>query len=284
MLDDPADLSNAIALNSSMVNGSRVVGPAIAGGLIAIVGEGWCFILDAISYLAVIVSLLAMRLTREKLAYAGRPVIPQLVEGYRYVRSFTPIRTALVLVAATSTLGIPHAVLMPVMAADVLGGHAYTLGALMAASGVGALGGALYLASRQSVVGLGRAIAIATIAYGITLIGFALSRNVLLSMAFLFLSGAGYMTAIAASNTLIQTLVDEHLRGRVMAFYTMAFLGTMPIGSLLSGIVAERSSAPITIALGAAGCVATGIWFWSRLPALRAVVRPIYVQRGILAP
>jgi MFS family permease len=284
MIDDPADLSNAIALNSTMVNGSRIVGPAIGGGLIAAVGEGWCFALDAVSYVAVIASLMAMRVVKRQGASSAEAVWTQLVVGFRYVQSFAPIRTALVLIAATSVFGIPHSVLMPVMASDVLGGGAYTLGALMAASGVGALGGALYLASRQSVVGLGRAIAFSTLAYGASLIGFAASRNLFASMALLLLAGAGYMTAIAASNTLIQTLVQENLRGRVMAFYTMAFLGTMPLGSLASGIIAERLDAPITIALGGIACVVTGGWFMSRLASLRAVVRPIYIERGILTP
>jgi MFS family permease len=284
MLDDPADLSNAIALNSTMVNGSRIIGPAIGGGMIALVGEGWCFALDAVSYVAVIVSLLAMRVTPRELAISSEAIFHQLAVGFRYVRSFAPIRTALCLIAATSIFGIPHSVLMPVMASDVLGGGSYTLGALMAASGLGALAGALYLASRQSVVGLGRAIGFATLAYGASLVAFALSRNLVLSLLLLLLGGAGYMTAIAASNTLIQTLVQEDLRGRVMAFYTMAFLGTMPLGSLASGMVAEQLDAPITIALGGFACFMTGIWFLTRLPSLRAVVRPIYIERGILTP
>jgi MFS family permease len=284
MIDDPADLSNAIALNSSMVNGTRIVGPAIGGGLIAAVGEGWCFALDAASYVAVIASLLAMKVAKREVASSAEPVFTQLTIGFQYVKAFAPIRTALILVAATSMFGIPHSILMPVMASDVLGGGAYTLGALMAASGVGALSGALYLASRQTVVGLGRAIGFSTLAYGASLIGFAASRNLFASLVLLLLSGAGFMTAIAASNTLIQTLVQENLRGRVMAFYTMAFLGTMPLGSVASGIIAERLDAPITIALGGVACVVTGAWFMSRLPSLRAVVRPIYIERGILTP
>lgn len=284
MLEDRADLSNAIALNSSMMNGSRIVGPAIAGGLIAVVGEGWCFMLDAVSYIPVIGSLVAIKVVRQDLPHASEAVGRQLADGYRYVRTFSPIRTALVLVAATSTFGIPHSVLMPVMASDVLGGGSDSLGLMMAASGMGAVVGALYLASRQTVVGLGRAIAYSAIAYGVMLVGFAASRSMGLSLVLLFVSGVGFMTAIAASNTLIQTLVEEHLRGRVMAFYTMAFLGTMPLGSLAAGIIAERIDAPMTIALGGVACTLTGIWFMSRLRALRAVVRPIYIERGILTP
>ncbi len=284
MIDDPADLSNAIALNSSMVNGSRIIGPAVGGAMIAAVGEGWCFVLDAFSYVAVIASLMAMRVPKRELASVAEAVGRQLRAGFEYVRSFAPIRTALLLIASTSVFGIPHSVLMPVMAADVLGGASYTLGALMAASGLGALSGAVYLASRANVVGLGRIIAVSTVVYGASLMAFAASHDVLLSMVLLLVSGAGYMTAIAGSNTLIQTLVDEHLRGRVMAFYTMAFLGTMPLGSLAAGIVAERIGAPITIALGGLACLLTGVWFRTRLPSLRAVVRPIYIERGILTP
>jgi MFS family permease len=284
MLDDPADLSNAIALNSSMVNGSRIIGPAIGGVLIAAVGEAWCFVLDAISYVPVIWSLMAMRVARQELPPTTESVIQQIVVGYRYIKSFSPIRTALILIAATGTFGVPHSVLMPVMASDVLGGQSNTLGILMAVSGVGALGGALYLASRATVVGLGRTIGYSTIAFGVTLIAFAFSKNLMLSVGLLLVSGAGYMTAIAASNTLIQTLVDDHLRGRVMAFYTMAFLGTMPLGSLAAGVVAGWMDAPRTIALGGIACAVTGIWFMTRLPTLRTVVSPIYIERGILTP
>jgi MFS family permease len=282
MLDDRADLSNAIALNSIMVNGSRIIGPAVGGALVAAVGEGWCFALDAVSYLAVIGSLLAMRVPRREQAPASQPVIAQLAAGFQYVRSFEPIRTALCLIAAVSMFGIPHSVLMPVMASDILGGGSYTLGVLIASFGLGALTGAAYLASRTTVVGLGRAIGYSTLIYGIGLIGFALSRNLYLSMPLLLIAGTGFMTAIAASNTFIQTLVQEDLRGRVMAFYTMAFLGTTPIGSLVAGTIAEQVGAPATITGGGILCVVTGIWFLRKLPSLRAVVRPIYIERGIL--
>jgi MFS family permease len=284
MLDDRADLSNAIALNSIMVNGSRIVGPAVGGAMVAAVGEGWCFALDAVSYLAVIGSLVAMRLPARDPAPAGEPVVRQLAVGFRYVRSFAPIRTALYLIAAVSVFGIPLTVLMPVMASEVLGGGSYTLGVMIAAFGLGALTGAVYLASRSTVVGLGRAIGVATLLYGASLVAVALSRNFYVSLPLLLLAGSGFMTAIAASNTLIQTLVQEDLRGRVMAFYTMAFLGTMPIGSLAAGIIAEQFGAPATIAGGGVLCFATGIWFFLQLPSLRAVVRPIYIERGILTP
>lgn len=284
MLDDRSDLSNAIALNSIMVNGSRIVGPAVGGALVAAVGEGWCFALDAVSYLAVIGSLVAMRVPRREPAPAGEPITRQIAAGFGYVRSFAPIRTALLLIAAVSMFGVPHSVLMPVIASEVLGGGSYTLGMLIASFGLGALTGAAYLASRSTVVGLGRAIAFSTLLYGSSLVAFAFSRTLYLSMPLLLLAGTGFMTAIAAANTFIQTLVQEDLRGRVMSFYTMAFLGTTPFGSLVAGAVAEQVGAPVTIGGGGILCVLTGIWFWRRLPALRAVVRPIYIERGILTP
>ncbi len=233
MVEDRADLANAIALNSSMVNASRVAGPSIGGILIASVGEGWCFLVDAISYVAVIASLLAMRIPRETRVRAASRLMEELGTGFRYVRDFMPIRTALLLLALVSTMGMPYAVLMPAFATDVLHGGPHTLGFLMAASGTGALAGAVYLASRRSVLGLGRVIAVAVMVFGGALVGFGLSRSFWLSLTLLPLVGAGFMVALASTNTIVQTIVEEHLRGRVMAFYTMAFLGTAPIGSLL---------------------------------------------------
>jgi predicted MFS family arabinose efflux permease len=283
MVDDRADLPNAIALNSSMVNGSRIIGPSVGGALIAAVGEGWCFLLDGISYIAVIGSLLAMRVTPRPLRENANPVLHELREGVRYVFGFPPIRSALLLLTVVSTMGMPYTVLMPDLAARALGGGSAMLGALMTASGVGALGGAFYLASRSTVLGLGRAIAIASSSFGIALVALGLSRSFLLSLAVLPLVGAGFMITMASTNTVLQTIVEEHLRGRVMAFYTMAFLGTAPIGSLIAGVVADRIGAPNTIMLGGVACLAGGIWFALRLPALRVLVRPIYVARGIIA-
>lgn len=184
--------------------------------------------------------------------------------------------------ATVSTLGMPYQVLMPAMASDVFGGGAYTLGLLMTSAGIGALAGTLYLASRRTVVGLGRRIAQATMVFGAALVAFAWSRNLWLSLLILPVSGAGFMIALAATNTIVQTVVPEDLRGRVMAFYTMAFLGTAPIGSLVAGFAAERIGAPATIAVGGAACFAGGVWFWLTIPQLRELVRPIYIERGIL--
>jgi MFS family permease len=283
MVEDRADLPNAIALNSSMVNGSRVLGPSIGGAIIAAVGEAWCFAIDGISYLFVIASLLAMRLPpATDVRLPGADLVEELRTGFEYVAASVPIRTALILLAIVSAMGMPYTVLMPVIAAHVLHGGPSTLGLLMTATGVGALGGTLYLASRTSVVGLGRVIMMATMLFGVSLVAFSASRTLWLSLVLLPFVGAGFMVQMAATNTVLQTLVDDRFRGRVMAFYTMAFLGTAPIGSLLAGALADRLGAPATIALGGAACFIAAIWFGSKLPLLRSLVRPIYIERGIL--
>ncbi len=282
MVEDRADLPNAIALNSSMVNGARLIGPSVAGVLIAVAGEGWCFMLDGFSYLAVIGSLLAMRLVvREKRA-ATTHVIEELRDGFRYAFGFAPIRSVLLLLALVSLMGMPYTVLMPVMAAGVLHGGPHTLGFLMGATGVGALGGALYLASRRSVLGLGRVIPSAAVLFGGGLIAFSLSRSLPLSLALMVVTGVGFMVQMASSNTIIQTIVREELRGRVMAFYTMAFMGTAPFGSLLAGTLAAHVGAPRTLLLGGACCIAGGLVFGWHLPRLRELVTPIYLERGIV--
>ena len=283
MVEDRADLPNAIALNSSMVNGSRIVGPSIGGLVIGAVGEGWCFALDAVSYLAVIASLLAMRLVPRVLPSRDTRLRDELATGFRYVAGFAPVRSALLLLSLVSVMGMPYTVLMPAISANVLRGGPHTLGFLMTASGAGALGGAFYLATRSSVLGLGRAIAVAAMTFGAGLVAFSLSRSLWLSLVLLPLVGGGMMITMAATNTIIQTIVREELRGRVMAFYTMAFLGTAPIGSLIAGLLADRIGPQLTIMLGGMSCVAAGAWFAARLPRLRALVRPIYVERGILA-
>ena len=283
MVEQREELPNAIALNSSMVTGSRIIGPTIGGILIAAFGEGWCFMVDAISYLAVIASLLAMRLAAES-ARRGRrtSAIEELREGVRYVSGFAPARTVLLLLALVSTMGMPYMVLMPAVASGVLHGGPHTLGFLMTASGVGALAGAMYLAARPSVLGLGRAIVIATATFGVGLAAFALSHTLWLSLALLPIAGGGFMVQTASTNTILQTIVDERLRGRVMAFYAMAFLGTAPIGSLVAGVVASRIGVQMTILLGGLACVAGASWFALKLPKLRAMIRPIYVERGII--
>jgi MFS family permease len=283
MVEDRADLPNAIALNSTMVNGSRIVGPAIGGAVIAAVGEGWCFVIDAISYVAVLASLLAMRVPPTAPRSGRSNVLDELRDGFRYVSGFAPARTALLLLAIVSAMGMPYTVLMPAIAAERLHGGPHTLGWLMAASGLGAVVGALYLASRRSVVGLGRVMGIATLTFGVSLVAFSFARTTWVALVTLPFVGAGFMVEMASTNTVLQTLVEERLRGRLMAFYTMAFLGAAPIGSLLAGLVAARIGAAYTVLLGGIACIAAGSWFVTRLPVLRPQVRAIYVERGILA-
>jgi MFS family permease len=282
MVEDRADLANAIALNSSMVNGARLVGPSVAGVMIALAGEGWCFMVDGVSYLAVIASLLAMHIVRRERAATGTRVLAELRDGFRYAFGFAPIRSLLLLLALISLMGMPYTVLMPLMAARVLHGGPHTLGFLMGATGVGALCGAVYLASRRSVLGLGRIIPMAAGLFGAGLISFSFSRNVLLSLALMVVTGSGFMVQMASSNTVIQTIVRDELRGRVMSFYTMAFMGTAPFGSLLAGVLAARIGAPHTILVGGVACILGGLVFARTLPRLRELVLPIYVARGIL--
>ena len=283
MVDTRDDLANAIALNSSMVNAARLLGPSIGGVVIAAVGEGWCFMIDAISYLAVIGSLLAMSIPRRIVKAAGNAnMFQQLREGWTYVVRFAPIRSILLLLALVSLVGMPYTVLMPIFANAVLHGGPNTLGLLMAASGVGALLGAMFLAARRSVLGLGKFIPLMAGVFGAGLIAFSFSRVLWLSLALMVVTGLGFMVQMAASNTVLQTIVDEDKRGRVMSFYTMAFMGTAPFGSLLAGEVAERIGAPHTLLLGGIGCILGALWFARSLPALRRDVRPIYVKIGIL--
>jgi MFS family permease len=283
MVAEPSDLPNAIALNSTMVNGSRIIGPSISGLIIAATGEGWCFAIDAISYLAVIASLLAMRDWRPSGDHSGARMVDELKAGFAYVSGFQPVRTALLLLALISIMGMPYTVLMPAIASRVLHGGPHTLGFLMTATGLGAVSGALYLASRRSVVGLGRVIPIACTLFGVGLVAFSFSRVLWLSLAILPFVGGGFMVSLAATNTIIQTVVEDRLRGRVMAFFAMAFLGTAPIGSLISGVVADRIGAPGTIRLGGIACIAGAAWFAAQLPTIRRLIRPIYVERGIVA-
>ncbi len=282
MIESRADLANAIALNSSMVNAARLIGPSVAGALIALFGEGGCFLIDAVSYLAVIASLLAMRIVRVARVERVQRVWTELKEGFAYASRFAPVRSLLLLIAIVSLVGMPYTVLMPLIAADQLQGDAYTLGFLMAASGLGALAGALYLASRESVVGLGRIIALAASTFGLGLMLFSQSRSLWLSLPILCVTGAAMMVQMAATNTILQTIVAEDMRGRLMSFYSMAFFGTLPFGSLLAGVLSSRIGAPLTLALGGAVCLVAGLVFLRELPALRVVVRPIYVRLGIV--
>ena len=282
MVEDRADLPNAIALNSSMINASRIIGPSVGGVLIATMGEGWCFGADAISYIAVIASLLAMRRTPVTKAVIDTKMLEELRTGWTYVSRFAPVRALLLIVALAGVAGMPYATLMPVIASKVLHGGAHTLGILMTASGFGALAGTLYLASRRTVLGLGKVIVAASIGLSLGLIAFSFSRALWLSIVILPVVGAGMMVQAASANTILQTVVDERLRGRVMAFYSLAIMGMQPIGSLLSGVIAERIGAPMTIFYGALLCLAGALWLAVRRPMLAAHIRPIYIERGII--
>ena len=283
MVEDRADLSNAIAINSSMVNMARLVGPSLAGLLIAVKNEGWCFLVDGISYIAVIVSLLMMRVPRpDEEQRARTSMITQLKEGWVYVAGFVPIRSILLLFALLSLMGWPFMVLMPIFAAKILHGGPHTLGFLMGAVGIGSLASALSLVMRRSVRGLTRVIPIAAVIFGIGLICFGFSHYLWLSMLMMLVTGFGMMQGLTGSNTIIQTLVDENMRGRVMSYYTMAFVGMAPFGSLLAGSMAHAIGAPRTVIVSGVACILGGIWFTFQLPAIRKDMRPIYQRLGII--
>jgi MFS family permease len=282
MVEDRADLSNAIAINSSMVNVARLLGPSLAGMMIAATSEGWCFLVDGVSYIAVIASLLAMRLAPQVVRKPSTSMAHELHEGWKYVSGFVPIRIILVLFALVSLMGMPLVVLMPIEAASILHGGPHTLGFLMGAMGFGSLASALSLAARKSVRGLLRMIPIATIIFGAGLVGFGFSRSFWLSMITVMAAGAGLMQVMAASNTIIQTLTSEDMRGRVMSYYTMAFMGMAPFGSLLAGMMAHKLGAPETMIINGVFMLLAGGWFITRLPVLRRTVRPLYQQLGII--
>jgi MFS family permease len=284
MVDDRRDLGNAIAINSSMVNAARLIGPSLAGMLIAVSSEGWCFLIDGISYLAVIASLLAMRLHAPVIQRKATSTLTELKAGWTYVSEFLPIRTILLLFAVVSLMGMPFVVLMPIFAARVLHGGPHTLGFLMGAMGVGALVSALSLAARQSVRGLVGMIPVAGAVFGLGLIGFGLSRVFWLSMVMVAVAGMGMMMGMAGSNTVIQTIVSEDKRGRVMSYYTMAFVGMAPFGSLLAGSMAHAIGAPWTVILNGSVVLLAAAWFATQLPKVAREIRPIYREMGILPP
>jgi MFS family permease len=282
MVEEKEDLANAIALNSSMVNSARLLGPSIAGVVIAAVGEGTCFLINGISYVPVIAALLAMTFRPKDSKPRPLRVWQGLKDGIIYAYGFAPIRAILLLLALVSLMGMPYVVLMPIFAEDILHGGPHALGFLMGGSGMGALGGALYLASRKSVLGLGKKMAMASGMFGIGLIAFSLSRVLWVSLLLMLMTGFGQMVEMASSNTVLQTIVDDDKRGRVMSFFAMAFMGMVPFGSLLAGFLASKIGAPGTLLIGGTACLLGAAMFLRRLPALRVMVRPIYVKMGII--
>jgi MFS family permease len=281
MVEKREDLPNAIALNSFLFNGARLVGPSIGGILISIVGEGTCFLLNGLSFFAVIIALWAMRITAKKAAQKAQ-IGKELREGFEYAFGFAPIRFILLFLGLISLAGMPYMILMPIFAKDILHGGPQTLGFLMAATGTGAVAGALFLASRKSVLGLGRVIVIASGVFGTGLIAFSLSHVLWLSLLMLVLTGLGMMVQMASSNTILQTIVEDDKRGRVMSFYTMSFMGVAPFGSLLAGSLAEAIGAPNTVRIAGISCLLGSYLFARRLPLLRGMIRPIYLRKGII--
>lgn len=282
MIENRADLGNAIALNSSMFNAARLVGPAVAGVIIAIAGEGICFLLNGLSFLAVLAALLAMRVKPQKIEQQQANPLRGLKEGISYAFTFTPIRSILLLVALASVMGIPYSTLMPVFARDILQGGSHTQGFLMGAVGLGALTGALFLASRKNVRGLGKIIAISAGLFGTGLVAFSFSRVLWLSLLAMALTGFGMMVQMASSNTVLQTLADDDKRGRVISLYATAFMGMMPFGSLLAGSLAKAIGAPTTLLIGGLCCILGALLFARHLPSWRQMVRPVYAKKGII--
>jgi len=282
MVERKEELGNAIALNSSMVNSARLLGPSIAGVLIAAVGEGICFLLNGLSYLFVIASLLLMNVSAPKNKPQNTRVWQGLKEGLSYAFGFPPIRFPILLLGLVSLMGMPYAVLMPVFVKEILHGGSHTFGFIMGASGIGALVGAFYLASRKSVLGLEKIIPLSAAIFGTGLIAFSFSRVFWLSLALMFITGLGMIMQMASSNTILQTIVDDDKRGRVMSFYAMAFFGTAPFGSLLAGGLASRIGAPNTLIIGGISCVLGALIFTKKLPELKKMIHPIYVKFGII--
>jgi MFS family permease len=279
LIEDKRDLGNAIALNSSMFNSARLIGPSVAGAIIAVTSEGWCYLIDGISYLAVIAALLAMRVaTTARPAAAHESPLAQFIEGCRYAYGSRPIRSVITLIALVCLVGVPYTVLMPVFAGEILGGGAHTLGFLMTASGGGALLGALWLASRRSVTDIGRNIPVAGAIFSCGLIAFSFSRSLWLSVALMVITGFGFMVQVASSNTLIQTIVEDTKRGRVMAFFLMAYFGTTPFGSVVAGAASARVGAPITLAVGGALCLAGVAWYTAAVGSLGEDVRRAHAR------
>jgi MFS family permease len=282
MVEKKEDLGNAIALNSTMVNGARLLGPSIAGILIAVAGEGTCFLINGLSYLVVIFSLLRMRVVPRQTNKKITHVFKELKEGFSYTFGFAPIRTVILLLALVSLMGMPYTVLMPVISKEIFHGGSHTFGFLIGASGLGALTGAVYLASRKNVLMLGRIIPLSAGLFGLGLVAFSFSRSFTLSLALMVITGLGMMMQMASSNTILQTVVDDDKRGRVMSFYTMAFIGTAPFGSLLAGGLAKLLGAPLTLTIGGVSCLIGALLFARKLPELRKIIRPVYVRMGIM--
>ena len=282
LIDDPADLGNAIALNSAIFNGARLIGPAIAGITIAAVGEGICFLINALSFIAVITALLQIKTPVKKAATNPPNFRKSFTEGFLYTFQSVPIRTLIILLAILSLFGLSYIVLLPAYAKEILHGSSDTLGYLMSGLGAGALLGAMYMAARKTVLGLGRIISISTGVLGIAIVLSSFSEKIHLSLFIFFFGGLSMILLLSSVNTMLQTIADEDKRGRVMSFYAMALMGTSPIGNLLAGTIASGIGIRQTLLIIGSVTVLSGIWFGINLPSLRQFVRPIYINKGIL--
>jgi len=275
------DLMNAIAINSSMFNGARVIGPAIAGLLVAWIGEGWCFFANGVSYIAVIIGLLLMKLGPLRQVASESSPFEHIAEGFRFVLRTAPIFALMLLIGLVSLVAVPYSVLMPIFADRILHGGARGLGILMGATGIGATLGALTLATKQGVHGLGRWVGLSAMSFGVSLILFSFSKWFLLSMVLLVPVGYSLMLQMASTNTLIQSMVPDELRGRTMSVYTMMFMGMVPLGSLFAGALAAHIGSPWTVAIGGFGAIVGSIIFLKKLPELRFEARQMFAEQGI---
>jgi MFS family permease len=282
MVEKKEDLGNAIALNSLMFNGARLIGPSIAGIMLASTSEGVCFLLNAISYIFVIASLIMMKLNKKEQAKKELHITDELKTGFNYTFGFAPIKHLLILLSVSSVMGMSYTVLMPVFAKEILHGDSHTYGFLMGAAGFGALTGALFLASRKSILMLGRLVPFSALVFGIGLTALSFSRIFPISLLLMIFIGLGMMMQTAASNTIIQTITDDDKRGRVMSFYSMAIMGTAPFGSLLAGALAKVIGTPWTIFTGGIASAIGALFFLRKLPELKKIVHPVYVKLGII--
>jgi MFS family permease len=283
MIDKPEDLGNAIALNSFAFNGARLAGPAVAGLLIGPLGEGVCFLINGLSFIGIIAALLAIKVPKRKKALHASRLWQEVKDGYSYAFGFAPIRYILYQLGVISFMGMAYAVLMPVFARDILHGGPHTLGFLMAASGIGALTGSVYLASRRTILGLGRIISIASAVFGTGVILFSFSTILVFSLLMMFVAGFGMIVQLASSNTILQSIVEEDKRGRVMSIYAIALFGMVPIGSLIMGALASWTGVPNTLFISGFTCIIGALFFAIKLPRIRKEVRPIYVRMGIVS-
>lgn len=282
MVEKKEHLGNAIALNSMMFNGARLIGPSIAGLILATAGEGICFLINAVSYIFVVVSLLSMKIQKKEIIRKSGNVLNDMKEGFRYTFGFAPIKHLLILLGIVSLMGSSYQVLMPVFAKEILHGNSSTFGFLMGAAGVGALAGAIFLASRETLIKLGRIIPAASAMFGAGLVVLSFTKYFSVSLLLMIIIGLGLMLQTASSNTILQTITDDDKRGRVMSFYTIAIMGTAPFGSLLAGSLAKVTGTPHTILIGGICCIAGAFLFYKKLPELKKIAHPVYVKMGLI--